>query len=72
VASSVGAAADGAGRHNVMGSSDPAAMGTLAELLANGELEVPIQREYPLERAPEALADLAAQHTRGKLAIKVA
>jgi NADPH:quinone reductase-like Zn-dependent oxidoreductase len=55
-----------------MGSSDPAAMETLAELLANGELEVPIQRAYPLERAPEALADLAAQHTRGKLAIKVA
>ena len=72
VASSVGAAGDGAGRHNVMGSSDPAAMKTLAELLANGQLEVPLQREYSLDRAPEALADLAAQHTRGKLAIKVA
>jgi NADPH:quinone reductase len=72
VASPVGAAGDGEGRHNVMGSSDPAAMETLAELLANGELEVPIQREYPLDRAPEALADLAARHTRGKLAIKVA
>jgi NADPH:quinone reductase len=46
VASSVGAAGDRAGRHNVMGSSDPAAMETLAELLANGQLEVPIQREY--------------------------
>jgi NADPH:quinone reductase-like Zn-dependent oxidoreductase len=41
----------------------------LIGLAAAGELEVPIARTYPLERAGEALAFLAEGHPGGKLAL---
>jgi NADPH:quinone reductase-like Zn-dependent oxidoreductase len=72
VASSVGAAGEGPGRFNVMGSADPEAIHRLAALLENGELWVPIQRTYGLERAGEALSALSGEHTQGKLALAVA
>jgi NADPH:quinone reductase and related Zn-dependent oxidoreductases len=72
VASSVGAAGEGSGRHNVMGSGDPGAVETLAKLLDDGALRVPIQRTYGLDEAGTALADLPAKHTQGKLAVAVA
>jgi NADPH2:quinone reductase len=72
VASPVGAAGEGPGRHNVMGSADPAGVEKLAALLEAGTLEVPIQRRYPLEEAGTAMADLAERHTQGKIAISVA
>jgi NADPH:quinone reductase len=71
-ASPVGAAGEGPGRHNVSGSASTEAVPRLAELLGDGELRVPIQRTYPLERAGAALADLAGEHTQGKLGITVA
>ncbi len=72
IASPVGAAGEGPGRHNVMGSSDPSSIDRLAELLAERKLRVPIQNTYVLERATEALADLTGKHTQGKLAIEIA
>jgi NADPH:quinone reductase len=72
IASSVGAAGEGPGRHNVMGLGDPDAVETLARLLEEGALRVPIQRTYGLDEAAAALADLPAKHTQGKLAIRIA
>jgi NADPH:quinone reductase len=72
VASSVGAAGEGAGRHNVMGNADPSAVETLARLLDDGALHVPIQHTYALDDAGTALADLPGKHTQGKLAVAVA
>lgn len=70
-ASPTRAAGDGPGRHNVHGSAEDGALERLGELLAGG-LKVPIQRTYPLEEAGNALGDLQAKHTQGKLAIAVA
>ncbi len=71
VASPVGAAGEGPGRHNVMGSGDRGAIEALAGLLGEDTLRVPIQRTYPLEQAGAALADLQEKHTQGKLGISV-
>jgi NADPH2:quinone reductase len=70
-ASVLGAAGDGPGRFNVMGSSDPAKMRRLSSLLEEGALRVPIQRGYGLSEAGEAMQALAAEHTQGKLAISL-
>jgi NADPH:quinone reductase len=43
----------------------------LGALLADGTLRIPVQATYQLAEAPEALAALAAQHTQGKLALRV-
>jgi NADPH:quinone reductase-like Zn-dependent oxidoreductase len=45
---------------------------SLAALLADGTLRVPIQATYDLADAPAALAALGGTHTRGKIAIRVA
>jgi NADPH:quinone reductase-like Zn-dependent oxidoreductase len=71
VASPVRAAGEGPGRHNIGGSTENGALERLAGLLADG-LTVPIHRTYPLEQAGEALTDLQAKHTQGKLAVAVA
>jgi NADPH:quinone reductase len=65
------AAGEAPGRFNVMGTSDPARMGALAQLLDSGALRVPIQRTYPLSRADEAVADFLGSHVQGKLAIAI-
>lgn len=41
----------------------------LAELVAEGSLEVPIARTYPLDAVREAYAELAQRHTRGKIVL---
>jgi NADPH:quinone reductase-like Zn-dependent oxidoreductase len=41
----------------------------LAELVANGELEVPIAATYPLDQVREAYAQLAKGHIRGKIVL---
>src|SRR3954451_7984205 len=71
IASSTGAAGEGAGRSNVMASPTRENLERLGGVLADGSLRVPIQRAYDLAKAPEALAALSAEHTQGKLAIKV-
>jgi NADPH:quinone reductase len=57
-------------RFPIMSAPDPAALDRLAEHLDAG-LRVPIQDQYRLADAGEAMSELAAAHTRGKLAITV-
>jgi len=71
-ASPTRAAGEGPGRHNIGGRPDGGAIERLAELLAGGDLRVPIQRTYGLDGAGTALDDLPSKHTQGKLAIAVA
>ena len=44
----------------------------LAQLVAAGELTIPIQSVYPLERVRDAYDELAARHTRGKIVLRLA
>jgi NADPH:quinone reductase-like Zn-dependent oxidoreductase len=43
--------------------------GRLLELAAEGRLQVPVARTYPLAEAPDALAFLKQGHPGGKLAL---
>lgn len=54
----------------VMAMPDPATLDRLADEVVAGRLRVPIQHSYPLEQAPQALADFASGKT-GKIAIAV-
>lgn len=49
--------------------STPEVMTALAELAAEGRLEVPIAATYPLERVQDAFAELEQRHTRGKIVL---
>jgi NADPH:quinone reductase-like Zn-dependent oxidoreductase len=42
---------------------------TLAALLTTGQIAPAIDRTYPLDQAADALAYIAAGHTRGKVVI---
>lgn len=46
-----------------------AVLGELARLVADGELEVPIARTFPLDEVRAAYAQLADRHTHGKLVL---
>jgi NADPH2:quinone reductase len=70
VASPTGAAGEGPGRTMVMADPSTANIERLGQLLADG-LQVPIHASYELAEAPEALAALGANHTQGKLAIRI-
>ena len=41
----------------------------LAGLVADGQLEIPIARTYPLTQVRDAFAELAARHTHGKIVL---
>ena len=71
-ASTLSAAGEGSEHHNVMAAPTPENLQRLARLLEAGTLRVPIQRTYELDQAADALQALAADHTQGKLAIRVA
>ena len=43
----------------------------LAEYLDSGAMQQPVAAVYPLERAREALEEVAKGHTRGKVVIEV-
>lgn len=49
--------------------STPEVMTALAELAADGQLEVPIAATYPLEQVRDAYAELEQRHTRGKIVL---
>ena len=49
--------------------STPEVMSALAELAADGRLEVPIAATFPLERVRDAFAELEQRHTRGKIVL---
>ena len=42
----------------------------LADLIAAGELEVPVARVYPLDQVKEAFRTLEQRHTRGKIVLR--
>jgi NADPH2:quinone reductase len=67
--SPLGAAGDGPGRSNVMAVSSVDNLARFAARLPG--LRVPIQQTYDLADAGAALADLAAQHTQGKRAVRL-
>jgi NADPH:quinone reductase-like Zn-dependent oxidoreductase len=44
-------------------------LATLAELIARGELELPIAATYPIDRVRDAYRELERGHTRGKIVL---
>ncbi len=46
-----------------------AVLADLVQLIAQGELEIPIARAYPLTAVQEAYRDLEQRHTRGKIVL---
>jgi NADPH:quinone reductase len=75
-ASALGAAGegvpDGIATSNLHAAPELARLEELARLLEDGRVRIPIEQTYALERAGEALTDLQARHTQGKLAIAIA
>src|SRR5215216_6920077 len=71
-ASSLSAAGEGSGRHNVMAMPTQDNLERLGRMLEAGTLRVPIQNTYSLDQAGEALGALSTAHTQGKHAILVA
>jgi len=71
IASTAGAAGEGADRTNVMAVPSVENLQRLGALLADGSLRVPVQATYTLAQAPEALAAQAATHSQGKIAIQI-
>jgi NADPH:quinone reductase-like Zn-dependent oxidoreductase len=53
---------------NAAGAST-ANLADLAQLIAAGEIEVPIAATYPLDQVQDAYRELAAGHTRGKIVL---
>ena len=47
-----------------------AVVAELADLVARGELEVPIARVFALDDVQDAFRELALRHTRGKLVLR--
>jgi NADPH:quinone reductase len=70
-ASSLSAAGEGAGRHNVGATPTQDNLERLGRMLEAGTLRVPIQNTYSLDQAGEALGALSTAHTQGKHAIRV-
>ena len=58
------------GYGNAAGAS-AATLAELAQLIAAGELEVPITATYPLDQVREAYERLATGHVRGKIVLLV-
>ena len=71
VSSPNNAAREGPGRTNVMSVPTTEILDRIARHLADGTLKIPIQGTYDLAQAMEALQELGAGHTQGKLAIRV-
>lgn len=60
----LGAKTDGS-----MKASTPEILAELADLVAAGDIEVPVAATYPLERVADAFAELERRHTRGKIVL---
>lgn len=50
--------------------ADATVLAELADLVAAGELEVPVAEEYPLDQVQEAFRRLEQRHTRGKIVLR--
>ncbi len=53
-----------------MAGASPQTLAELAALIAEGRLEVPIARVYPLAQVREAYAELERRHTLGKIVLR--
>lgn len=71
-ATPLSAAGDGPGLTNVMAIPSPENLERLAQLLDTGVIGVHFQNSYALDQAGNALHDLGATHTQGKLGVHVA
>jgi NADPH:quinone reductase len=63
-AQEVGARAEGSGD-----ASTTEVLAEMADLVASGQIEIPIAATYPLEQVRDAFARLEERHTRGKLVL---
>ena len=63
-AAEIGAKVEGSGN-----ASTTEVLAEMAELVASGQIEVPIASTYPLERVRDAYAELEQRHTRGKIVL---
>jgi NADPH:quinone reductase-like Zn-dependent oxidoreductase len=63
-AQEVGAKVEGSGD-----ASTTEVLSYMAELVASGEIEIPIAATYPLEKVREAFAELEERHTHGKIVL---
>jgi NADPH:quinone reductase-like Zn-dependent oxidoreductase len=50
--------------------ADATVLAELADLVAAGELEVPVAEVYPLDQVREAFRRLEQRHTRGKIVLR--
>jgi NADPH:quinone reductase-like Zn-dependent oxidoreductase len=60
----VGAKAEGSGD-----ASTTDVLSEMAELVASGQIEIPIAATYPLEKVRDAFAELEQRHTNGKIVL---
>jgi len=60
----VGAKVEGSGD-----ASTTAVLSEMAELVASGQIEIPIAATYPLEKVRDAFAELEERHTHGKIVL---
>ena len=63
-AQEVGAKTEGSGD-----ASTTEVLSQMAELVAAGQIEIPIAATYPLDRVRDAYAELEQRHTRGKIVL---
>lgn len=70
-ATPLSSAGDGPGRTNIMAVPSPENLERLAEVLDAGVVKVHFQNSYALDEAGDAMHDLAAKHTQGKLGIRL-
>jgi NADPH2:quinone reductase len=49
--------------------STTAILAEVADLVASGQIEVPIAATYPLDQVRDAYAQLEERHTRGKIVL---
>ena len=63
-AQAIGAKVEGSGD-----ASTTEVLSQVADLVASGQIEIPIAATYPLERVRDAYADLEQRHTRGKIVL---
>ncbi|EKX60111.1 alcohol dehydrogenase catalytic domain-containing protein [Streptomyces ipomoeae] len=72
IASPTDAAGYGPGCTNVTRGPCTEILGRVARHLVDGTITIPVQESYDLADAAQALTALAAHHTRGKIAVRVA
>jgi predicted ATPase len=66
-----GRARSGPPRHRTLLASIKWSCGAVAELVSDKELRMPVEAEFPLERAREALEGVGGRHTRGRVVLQI-